>query len=258
MKQIASFALIVWLYCPALSRGAEAAGWGSDLTNALKTAHEKQRPVLLAFTAPWCPYCRMMESKVFMDKPVDDLLNQFERISVNIDHNAELAAQHAVSGIPAFVILDSEGEETAKTSGYMEADAFAGWLTAGVTNLNVSAAQKEEFQNRSHLVEAALSDPDPTSRAKGLVMVLDCCERKEKLYRNFGTTKLQALSQSEPGLLLNGLNHPGLMARIRVANLLRERIGNDFNIDPWEKPEVREKAVREWQARLASKSGPGK
>jgi thioredoxin-related protein len=258
MKQIASFALIAWLFCPALSRAAEVTGWSSDLTNSLKTAHEKQRPVLLAFTAPWCPYCRMMESKVFNDKPVDELLNQFERISVNIDHNAELAAQHAVSGIPAFVILDSEGEETAKTSGYMEADAFARWLTTGVTNLNISAAQKEEFQSRSQQVEAALNDPNPANRANGLGMVLDCCERKEKLYRNFGTAKLQALSQSEPGLLLNGLNHPGLMARIRVANLLRERIGNDFNIDPWEKAEVREKAVREWQARLVSKTGAGK
>ncbi|MDB6125959.1 MAG: thioredoxin [Pedosphaera sp.] len=254
MNRIVNFILFAWLFCPAYLHAVEVTGWSSDVTNVLKVAREKQRPVLLEFTAPWCPYCKMMESKTFKDKSVAESLEQFERASVNIDQNAELAAQHSVRGIPAFVILDPDGEEVVKTSGYMEAEPFAQWLTNGVSNLSMSATQKEEFQKSTQQIEAALGETEPVAREKGLTMLLECCERKEKLYRNFGIGKLVSLSQQEPGLVLNGLKHPGLMARIRVANLLREKIGKEFNIDPWEKAEIRERGIQEWKARLASAS----
>jgi hypothetical protein len=195
-----------------------------------------------------------MENKTFKDPTVAGSLEQFERVAVNIDQNAALAAQHAVRGIPAFVMLDPDGEEAAKTTGFMEPEAFNKWLTESMTNLTVSAAQKEEFQNQSQEINAELASADPTMRVKGLDLTLDWCERREKLYRDFGLDKLQALAKAEPQLLLDGLKHPGLMARIRVANLLREKLGDEFNIDPWEKANIREACVQAWKAKLAAKS----
>jgi thioredoxin-related protein len=234
------------------SRGAESGGWGGDLTNALQKAQADGKPVLIEFSAPWCPYCRQMENKTFKDQQVEGSLQQFERVAVNIDHNASLAAQHGVSGIPAFVILDPQGEEVAKTSGFMEAGLFRQWLTDGVTNLTVSAALQAEFENRSNEITAALSGKDPASRAKGLALALDCCERREKIFRDFGLERLRVIATNETALLLDGLTHPALTARIRVANLLRDKLGDQFNIDPWEKADRREQYVREWKARLAA------
>jgi thioredoxin-related protein len=236
------------------ARADNALAWGGDLTNALQTAKANHRPVLLQFNAPWCPYCRQMESKVFKDPAVATALEQFERVAVNIDINAPLAAQHAVRGIPAFVMLDSDGDEAAKTSGFMEAEPFNQWLLASRTNLTASAAQKEEFEKQSHAMEKALADPDPITRAKGLVMALDWCERSEKMYRTFGTAQLAALAKTNPQLLLEGMKHPALMARIRVANLLREKFGDGFNIDPWEKAETRLAGIQEWQGKIAAKA----
>ena len=90
-------------------------------------------------------------------------------------------------------------------------------------------------------------------RVKGLDLALDWCDRREKLYRDFGLDKLQALAKAQPQLLLDGLKHPGLMARIRVANMLREKLGEEFNIDPWEKADTREAGVQAWKAKLAAK-----
>src|SRR4051812_26761721 len=118
MNRIITLSLLACLLGFPRICAAEDAGWSTDVTNVLKDAREKQRPVLLEFTAPWCPYCKMMEGKTFKDKAVVESLEQFERASVNIDQNAELAAQHSVHGIPAFVILDSDGEEVVKTSGF--------------------------------------------------------------------------------------------------------------------------------------------
>jgi thioredoxin-related protein len=230
---------------------ADSAGWGMDITNALQIARSNQHPVLVEFSAPWCPYCRQMESKTFADQRVVDSLKQFERVAVNIDHNAGLAAQHAVTGIPAFVLLDPEGDEIAKTSGFMDAPAFKQWLADSITNLTASAALRQEFESRSNEVVTALASADLDTRAKGLGMALDCCERREKIYRAFGLERLQAIAGTEPALLLEGLIHPALMARIRSANLLRDHVGQSFDIDPWESAEVRRQGVHEWKERLA-------
>lgn len=254
MKYIA---LIIGIWLVHLSAWAgEEMAWGSDVTNALHLAKTNRRPVLIQFSAPWCPYCRQMENKTFKDPAVAASLEQFERVAVNIDQNAALAAQHAVRGIPAFVMLDPDGDEAAKTTGFMEAEAFNKWLTESMTNLTVSAAQKEEFQNQSREIDSELSSADPAMRVKGLDVTLDWCDRREKLYRDFGLAKLQALAKAEPQLLLDGLKYPGLMARIRVANLLRDKLGEEFNIDPWEKAGVRETAVKAWKAKLASSLAP--
>ncbi|HZQ46888.1 MAG TPA: thioredoxin family protein [Verrucomicrobiae bacterium] len=250
------FALMI-CFSSFSARAEDGLAWGSDLTNALQVAKTSKRPVLIQFTAPWCPYCRQMESKTFKDPAVAGSLEQFERVAVNIDQNAALAAQHAVHGIPAFVMLDPEGDEAAKTTGFMEAEPFNKWLTESMTNLTVSTAQKEEFQSQSRELEAALTSADSAARVKGLDMALDWCDRREKLYRSFGREKLEALAKAEPQLLLDGLKHPGLMARIRVANLLREKLGEEFNIDPWEKAGVRETAVQAWKAKLAAKADAG-
>src|SRR5579872_5612289 len=98
MKTITGTLLIAWWFCLRVHAGDVA--WGIDLTNALQRAHEKQRPVLLQFAAPWCPYCRMMESKVFTNAAVEEALDRFERVAINIDRNAELAARHSVRGVP--------------------------------------------------------------------------------------------------------------------------------------------------------------
>jgi len=251
MKALTGVLLIAGCLCLRAQAGESA--WGTDLTNALQQAHEKQRPVLMQFTAPWCPYCRMMEGKVFTNAAVEEALDQFERVAVNIDRNAELAASHGVRGIPAFVILDADGQEVNKTSGFMEAEPFDKWLLEGVTNLTISTARKQEFEQRSKEVNAALGSTDPAVREKGVALALDFCDQKEKFYRAFGEEKLKALARDEPELLLEGLRHPGLMGRIRAANLLRGRLGGEFNIDPWEKYDAREKAVREWKTRLAAK-----
>ena len=253
MKKAVILAILAMLGFSARAEDA-ATGWGTDLTNALQTAKVKQRPVLLEFTAPWCPYCRQMEGKTFKDQQVVKSLDQFERVSVNIDRNPELAAEHGVHGIPAFVVLDFEGDEAAKTSGFMDPAAFNQWLAQGVTNLTTSTAAKEEFQTRTQEVEAALASADPAARAKGVTMALDCCERREKSYRTFALEKLQGVAKNEPRLLLDGLIHPGLMARINASNLLREKFGDGFNIDPWEKAEVRERDVREWKTRLEAEA----
>ena len=69
-------------------------------------------------------------------------------------------------------------------------------------------------------------------------------------------SRLTAVAARNPALLLDGLNNPRLAVRIQVANVLRARLGETFDVDPWSDQAVRAKAVAQWQTKLADQKPP--
>jgi hypothetical protein len=51
---------------------------------------------------------------------------------------------------------------------------------------------------------------------------------------------------------LDGLIDPRLPTRIQVANVLRARLGDSFDVDPWSELVVRAVAIQKWRTRLAT------
>lgn len=104
--------------------------WQTDLDKALALATSQKRPLLLRFTADWCPPCKVMDRSVFPDPNVKKALA--ERVvpvilDIDQEQNAELAYRFQVRGVPALILVNSDGEVLARGS-FMSAEALVKFL----------------------------------------------------------------------------------------------------------------------------------
>jgi len=70
-------------------------------------------PVLIDFNANWCGPCRML--RPILDE-VSSKIDDVKIVSVNIDHEEELARRFGVMSIPCLVLLD-KGKELRRSVG---------------------------------------------------------------------------------------------------------------------------------------------
>jgi thioredoxin-related protein len=113
----------VLLSCLLAVAGHAAEAWTSDFQAALRRAKSEGKTVLLDFTgSDWCAGCRRSRTKV-LEKPEFLAYAAKHLVLVEVDfperkpqdealkrQNAELEKRYKVSGYPAFVLVDADGE----------------------------------------------------------------------------------------------------------------------------------------------------
>ena len=63
---------------------------------------EADTPVLVDFTAAWCPPCRMMDPIV---KALDAERDDVKVVKVDVDDSLDLAARYGVMSMPTFMVF---------------------------------------------------------------------------------------------------------------------------------------------------------
>jgi thioredoxin 1 len=107
----------------------EGADAKAEISKALAQAKEAKVPVLVVFGANWCGDCKMLDM-AFKSGSSAPLINKsFKVVKVNVgrfDQNVDVAERYGVPlkmGIPAVVVLDSDGKVTYSTRAGELADA---------------------------------------------------------------------------------------------------------------------------------------
>jgi thiol-disulfide isomerase/thioredoxin len=218
-------------------------GWSAKLPEFRADASREAGPVVLYFTATWCGFCRQMERTTLSNSSVKSRLAAFEHIKIDYDQQPELVARYQIRGVPAFVMVNSRGEEVARLVGAVEPDPFRGWLEDGKTRAaelaKEAARRAEEIRQLSVILDAPGSEAWEETKAR----IYELAARGEAASREFALRQLGARIEKKPLLVLDGLLHPDLAVRITVAGLLRKKWGERFVFDPWADVEERRKAV---------------
>lgn len=104
--------------------------FGTSYSAALETAKKEGKPVILVFSAVWCPPCQSMKKNVYPSAEVKPLHEKFVWAYLDVDDeaNAKAAEKFSVEGIPHVQFLNSEGKGVDKVVGGVPPAEFAGLL----------------------------------------------------------------------------------------------------------------------------------
>lgn len=131
MKKIFYLAIIVLSMAVASCAGGNNSK--SDESSDNSTTNEQTtipsdttKLTVIDFNATWCGPCKAF-APIF-EAAKESYSDKFNFQSVDIDENTALAEKYGIQAIPTIVIVDAQGNEIARQTGFMEKDAFEKFL----------------------------------------------------------------------------------------------------------------------------------
>lgn len=91
-------------------------------------AQKENKKIFVDCWASWCGWCTELNRTTFKDETVVNLLSEnFINVKINMDNDigGEYGWQFDVSGLPALLYIDENGELIKKIDGYLDAESFA-------------------------------------------------------------------------------------------------------------------------------------
>ena len=139
MKKLFVLPVILMLILTGCSKSgtSDSLNWKTDLNQALATAKQENKVVLINFTgSDWCQWCKRLNDEVFSKEEFEKFANK-NLVLVKVDfpryieqsnatkyYNQKLANMFGVKGFPTVILLDKDGRGILKT----------GYVRGGVDN----------------------------------------------------------------------------------------------------------------------------
>lgn len=79
------------------------------------------KPVLVDFSAEWCPPCKMLAPVV--ERLSLEFADQLDVVGVDIDQNQQLSQRFNISGVPTMIFF-RDGKEVKKLVGFRDYDTL--------------------------------------------------------------------------------------------------------------------------------------
>lgn len=145
--------------------------WNS-LSRGMELAKKQHRMIYVQVVTEWCGYCRKLQTEDYKKAAVRELLSRYVLVSIDGDHQADVANRFNVQGYPTLLVLSPSGELLARMDGYPGTDRLKHVLTtvleknkmaegSETTAHPIARAQNEmksgEFQNSVRILDAFIA-----------------------------------------------------------------------------------------------------
>jgi thioredoxin-related protein/YHS domain-containing protein len=203
MRRTAKACLGAWIGLTMFAIDTQAwdqpqVNWQQDHKKGIAEAQNLSRPVLLYFTAKWCPSCLRVERTVFVDKRVVQFIGEhFVAVRIDADAAPDIAAAWKVDRLPSAIFASPDGRTQNRIEGYRSAEQFLSELCAFVKTVQSDASNA---QQPSEVRPADHASANPQSRP-----ALD--EQIELASRSVHQPTARVAG---PGVLLSLLEEPDL------------------------------------------------
>lgn len=97
----------------------DSLAWRDSLSTAMTDSAQTSKPILLVFTASWCPPCQAMKHEVWTDPAVRELAeSRYVPVLLDIDRPESRPAvgHYGVSSIPTIIVLNQKGDVARRAS----------------------------------------------------------------------------------------------------------------------------------------------
>jgi protein disulfide-isomerase len=111
---------------PTESPALQGEWFSGSVENAFLEAQKQQKPVLLFWSAVWCPFCNEIKSTVFSRPEFKSFLNQSIAVYIDGDNeNAQIYGEKfRIGGFPTILFLTPDGKEITRFSENLTLDEF--------------------------------------------------------------------------------------------------------------------------------------
>ena len=152
MSRAKLLALVVCLVLPGRLAAVELPNaWTTDWDAATKRAAQEEKPLFVAFSAPWCSSCLAMAKDIYPEPEVQDALKTWVPVYVDVDKLTRVADRYNVRALPTIVYLNPDLSEINRTVGGIST------VKKMVELLNTKCGARFEGGSRSPLIKRRLA-----------------------------------------------------------------------------------------------------
>jgi thioredoxin 1 len=237
--------------CALVVHAEIPAGWGTNYAETISAAESNQQPALIYFTANWCGPCKLMSRITLTEPMVVQAVSGIEHAAIDIDEHPDLAAKHHISAVPTFLMLSAAEVEAERATGFQATADFFQWLTNGISQARTVMVRQALARKNLDEVDQLLASTGTNSLPLAAAKLFDLGDERSATVAQAVASRLKIIANRYPTALLEGLNDSRLATRIQVANALRNKIGDAFDVDPWSDAAIRETKILAWRKALA-------